>query len=109
MNEATYRVVDKLFCISSIVRVFLYIKTKNKNGKSGALNRTNTPNSPDVYPAKKPSINEKTIDAISNSLFRIILAILKKLFVNKSRSVNSKNSNDSKALIRTKILSPSHR
>ena len=79
----------------------------NKNGRKGALKRTNTPNNPEVYPAKKPRINEKTIAIIKNSFDLICLIAKINPVRNISEMVRSKNTKVSTALIKINKLPPS--
>ena len=78
--------------------ILLFVdKTKNKNGNKGDLNRTKTPNKPEVYPAKNPKIMEKMNEAIKNSFDRIIEILANKLPLKTKLKVSKIKKNDSSA------------
>lgn len=92
---------DELFIFSGLLEA----KKINKNTISGALNRTNTLNSPDVKPTKKPKSKTKIIEKTRNSFERMKARCLI-MFPFKKKNLKAKNNsnNPSNPLINKKAL-----
>ena len=83
--------------MTTLVLLVLDAKTRKKNGKSGALILTKTPNKTDVKPAIKAINNEKIKAKTKISSFRIFFIFRKGLHETKKRTVKN---------IRTKLSIP---